>query len=105
MRFSISYCTSTQIFHFFALPPELQNRLFSVIAVCEYLSLIVGMVTLPYIYAATVASCSGTVFLVSSSLAFVALLLLLFVSRYTKKEIRNLGLNQLNIIEMGDSTD
>ncbi|CAH8630804.1 unnamed protein product [Heterobilharzia americana] len=86
-------------------PPELQNRLFSVIAVCEYLSLIVGMVTLPYIYAATVASCSGTVFLVSSSLAFVALLLLLFVSRYTKKEIRNLGLNQLNIIEMGDSTD
>ncbi|KAH8866349.1 adenylate cyclase [Schistosoma japonicum] len=79
---------------------KLQSSLFSVIAISEYLGLLIGIATLPYIYAATVALCSGTVFFVSSGLSLIAFILLLFVSYYTKQEIRNIDLSQPIIIEV-----
>ncbi|KAK4474452.1 hypothetical protein MN116_001606 [Schistosoma mekongi] len=81
---------------------KLQSSLFSVIAISEYLGLLIGIATLPYIYAATVALCSGTVFFVSSGLALIAFILLLFVSYYTKQEIRNIDLSQPIIVEVHD---
>ncbi|CAH8574675.1 unnamed protein product [Schistosoma turkestanicum] len=79
---------------------KLQSSLFSVIALSEYLGLLIGTASLPYIYAATVTFCSGTVFFVSSGLASIAFILLLFVSRYTKRQIRNIDYNQSNIVEI-----
>ncbi|VDP43036.1 unnamed protein product [Schistosoma curassoni] len=84
---------------------KLQSSLFSVIALSEYLSLLIGIGSLPYIYAATVTFCSGAVFFVSSGLALVAFILLLYISRYTKKEIKNTDFNQSNIIEIVDTVN
>ncbi|CAH8874303.1 unnamed protein product [Trichobilharzia szidati] len=81
---------------------RLQSRLFSVVAASEYLGLLTGMATLPFIYAASVSYCSGTVFIVSSGLALIAFVLLLYVSRYTKVEIRRINLNQPNVVEVGE---
>ncbi|CAH8635576.1 unnamed protein product [Schistosoma intercalatum] len=84
---------------------KLQSSLFSVIALSEYLSLLIGIGSLPYIYAATVTFCSGAVFFVSSGLALIAFILLLYISRYTKKEIKNTDFNQSNIIEIVDTVN
>lgn len=68
-----------------------QGRLFSMIALAEYLGNIIGGASFPFIYAGTVAVFSGAVFFVAAGILSIALILMFFVLHLLSKKVNILG--------------